>query len=197
MGDQQVHAAAQQLSQALEAMHRPGTSADDLAAAISWLDQFQQTGLAWKVFHVHPVHALTCYLDKCMQCLYWGRLERPQASTSSNDMHDVQVCEDLLQSSEQPYAVLLYAATALRNKTRKQLQTLPQDARPGLRDTLASCINKHVPSNQPASFQLCIAMSALVLQWSEWNDVLSYLGEAKSQACSYYCTTIAHCVVQR
>ena len=31
-------------------------------------------------------------------------------------------------------------------------------------------------------------MSALVLQWSEWNDVLSYLGEAKSQKCSCYCT---------
>ena len=102
-----------------------------------------------------------------------------RASVSSNDMHDVQVCEDLLQSSDQPYAALLYAATALRNKIRKQLQTLPQDVRPGLRDTLVSCINKHISSNQPASLQLCIAMSALVLQWSEWNDVLSYLGEAK------------------
>lgn len=106
-------------------------------------------------------------------------------------MHDVQVCEDLLQSSDQPYAVLLYAATALRNKIRKQLRTLPQGARPGLRDSLATCINKHISSNQHASLQLCIAMSALVLQWSEWNDVLSYLGEAKSPSSSYNCNM--HC----
>lgn len=103
-------------------------------------------------------------------------------------MRHVQVCEDLLQSSDQPYAVLLYAATAVRNKIRKQLQTLPQDAWPGLRDVIASCINKQLPSNRIAAIQLCTAMSALVLQWSQWNDVLSYLGETKYQTCSYYCT---------
>jgi len=27
------------------------------------------------------------------------------------------------------------------------------------------------------SLQLCIAMSALVLQWTEWEDVLQYLGD--------------------
>lgn len=112
-------------------------------------------------------------------------LRKARTFTSYHGMHHVQVCEDLLQNSEQPYAVVLYAATALRNKIRKQLQTLPQDAWPGLRDTLASCIHKHVPSNQPASIQLCIAMSALVLQWSQWNNVLSYLGEAKFQTCSW------------
>lgn len=51
MADQQVVAAAQQLLQAVEVMHRPGTSAEDLAAANAWLDQFQQSVLAWKVFH--------------------------------------------------------------------------------------------------------------------------------------------------
>ena len=181
MVDQQVIAATQQLSQALEAMHQPGTSAEGLAAANSWLEKFQQTGQAWKVFHIYTMHALTCYHDRCMQC-------RARASISSHDMHHVQVCEDLLQSSDQPYAVLLYAAAALRNKIRKQLQTLSQDAWPGLRDTLASCINKHLSSNQPASIQLCIAMSALILQWSQWNDVLSYLGEATFQTCICYCT---------
>lgn len=48
MGDQQV-LAAQQLSQALAAMYQPGTSAEELAAANSWLEKFQQTALAWKV----------------------------------------------------------------------------------------------------------------------------------------------------
>lgn len=66
MGDQQVNAAAQQLSQALEAMHQPGTSAEDLAAANSWLDKFQQTGLAWKVVQMHVTQALICYHDRCM-----------------------------------------------------------------------------------------------------------------------------------
>lgn len=92
-------------------------------------------------------------------------------------MPHVQVCEDLLQSSDQPYAVLLYAATAMRNKIRKQLKTLSADVWPGLRDALASCINKQLPSNRIVSVQLCTAMSALVLQWSQWDDVLSYLGE--------------------
>lgn len=92
----------------------------------------------------------------------------------------MQVCEGLLQTSDQPYTSLLYAATALRNKIRKQLQTLPQDAWPGLRQTLANCINTHSASNQPVTTQLCIAMSALILQWTYWDSVLLDLGEATS-----------------
>ena len=89
----------------------------------------------------------------------------------------LQVCGDLLQSNSQPYAVLLFAATTLRNKIRKQLHTLPQDAWPGLRDTLANCINTHSISHQPVSTQLSIAMSALILRWPQWEDVLPYLGD--------------------
>lgn len=96
-------------------------------------------------------------------------------------MCHAQVCEGLLQSSDQPYAALLYAATALRNKSRKQLQTLPQDAWPGLRQTLASCINNYSASNQPVAIQLCIAMSALILHWTQWDGVLLDLGEANTK----------------
>ncbi|KAL3139646.1 Nuclear import receptor [Trebouxia sp. C0009 RCD-2024] len=138
MADQEVNVAAQRLSQALAAMHQPGALAEDRAAASSWLENFQQTALAWKV------------------------------------------CEGLLQTSDQPYTSLLYAATALRNKIRKQLQTLPQDAWPGLRQTLANCINTHSASNQPVTTQLCIAMSALILQWTYWDSVLLDLGHSLS-----------------
>lgn len=48
---------------------------------------------------------------------------------------------------------------------------------PALRDSLADSINRHSADLQPVSLQLCIAMSALVLQWTEWEDVLQYLGD--------------------
>ena len=54
MGDQEVNAAAQQLSHALAVMHQPGAVAEDRAAASSWLEKFQQTALAWKVPQTKP-----------------------------------------------------------------------------------------------------------------------------------------------
>ncbi|KAL0040657.1 hypothetical protein WJX79_000805 [Trebouxia sp. C0005] len=87
-----------------------------------------------------------------------------------------QVCLDLLQGMGQPYPALLYAAHTLRNKIRTQTQSLPPGALPALRDSLADCINRHSAELQPVSLQLCIAMSALVLHWTEWEDVLQYLG---------------------
>jgi len=72
---------------------------------------------------------------------------------------------------------LLYAAHTLRNKIRKQTQSLAPGTLPALRDSLANGINRHSAELQPVSLQLCIAMSALVLQWTEWEDVLQYLGD--------------------
>ncbi|DBB03975.1 TPA: hypothetical protein ACH3X1_013041 [Trebouxia sp. C0004] len=87
-----------------------------------------------------------------------------------------QVCIELLQGTGQPYPALLYAAHTLRNKIRKQTQSLASGSLPALRDSLANGINRHSAELQPVSLQLCIAMSALVLQWTEWVDVLQYLG---------------------
>ena len=88
----------------------------------------------------------------------------------------LQVCSNLLQSTGQPHSVSLYAAQTLRNKIRKQLQSLPSDSLPGLRDTVTSCMKRQSAETQAVSVQLCIAMSALVLQWTEWQDVLQHLG---------------------
>lgn len=105
----------------------------------------------------------------------------------------MQVCSDLLQSTGQPYPAVLYAAQTLRNKIRKQTQSLSADALPGLRDSLTSCINRHSAEMQAASVQLCIALSALVLQWTEWQDVLQHLGEARQleavAICAKTCST--------
>ncbi|DBB07782.1 TPA: Nuclear import receptor [Trebouxia sp. C0006] len=87
-----------------------------------------------------------------------------------------QVCVELLQGTGQPYPALLYAAHTLRNNIRKQTQSLAPGTLPALRDSLANGINRHSAELQPVSLQLCIAMSALVLQWTEWEDVLQYLG---------------------
>lgn len=92
MADQQVSAAAQQLSQALEAMHQPGTSAENLAAANSYLDKFQQTDLAWKVFNIQSVHALTCFHDRCMQCMHWERIEPARALMTCMLYRSVKIC---------------------------------------------------------------------------------------------------------
>jgi hypothetical protein len=42
---------------------------------------------------------------------------------------------------------------------------------------LANAINMHSAELQAVSLQLCIAMSALVLQWTEWENVLQDLGD--------------------
>ena len=89
----------------------------------------------------------------------------------------MQVCSELLHSTGPSYPAALYAAQTLRNKIRKQMQSLPADSLPGLRDTLANCINRHAAAMQAVSVQLCIALSALVLQWTQWQDVLQDLGE--------------------
>lgn len=102
-------------------------------------------------------------------------------------MPALQVCSELVQSTGQPYPALLYAAHTLRNKIRKHLQSLPQHTWPALRETLVNCINKHSAEQQPVSLQLCIALSALVLQWPQWEDVLQYLGEhIQGSACSVW-----------
>ena len=88
----------------------------------------------------------------------------------------LQACIELLLSSDCPYPAALYSAHTLRNKLRKELQSLPQDSLPSFRDALIKCINSHSAA-APVALQLCIAMSALVLQWTDWQDVLPYLGE--------------------
>ena len=57
------------------------------------------------------------------------------------------------------------------------MQSLPADALPGLRESLVKCINMQPSEQQAVTSQLCIAMSALIVQWTEWPDVLQYLGD--------------------
>ena len=111
-----------------------------------------------------------------MKLLKYGM---PQRWGADQGISPVQVCGDLLASDSQSDAALLYAASTLRNKIRKQLQSLPQGAWSGLRETLVKCINTH-SANQPVSTQLSIAMSALILQWTQWEAVLPFIGEVAS-----------------
>lgn len=111
-------------------------------------------------------------------------LQAPASSASCLHVHVLlvlnvpilQACIGLLQSSECSYPAALYSAHTLRNKLRRQLHSLPQDSLPSFRDALIECINSH-GTTAPVALQLTIAMSALVLQWTDWQDVLPYLGE--------------------
>lgn len=87
----------------------------------------------------------------------------------------MQASITILKSAECPQPAALYTAHTLRNKVRKQFQTLAKDSLPGFRDALLECINS-LSTFRPIAVQLCIALSALVLQWTDWQ-VLAYVGE--------------------
>ena len=89
----------------------------------------------------------------------------------------MQACIAILKHAETPYPAALYGAHTLRNKLRRQPQTLPQDSLPSFRDALIECINSY-SSTVPVALQLCIALSALVLYWKDWQDVLTYVGKS-------------------
>lgn len=88
----------------------------------------------------------------------------------------VQACIAILQDAGTSQSAALHCAHILRNKVRRQYQTLPEGSLPGFRDALVGCINSF-STLLPVALQLCIALSALVLHWTDWEDVLAHLGK--------------------
>ena len=54
MDDQQPEVATQRLLQAVGTLHQAEVSPSELAGANEWLEKFEQTAVAWRVFNLNP-----------------------------------------------------------------------------------------------------------------------------------------------
>ncbi|TVY54947.1 Uncharacterized protein LCER1_G002268 [Lachnellula cervina] len=98
-----------------------------------------------------------------------------------------QVTIGILQSGAEPEAQL-FAATTLRGKITYDVNQIPPDALPSLRDQLLELLKAFATGPRPIRIQLCVCLAILAIQMTGWKDVVplvvSTLGNnADSYAC--------------
>ncbi|TVY15127.1 Uncharacterized protein LARI1_G005057 [Lachnellula arida] len=98
-----------------------------------------------------------------------------------------QVTIGILQSGAEPEAQL-FAATTLRGKITYDVNQIPPDALPSLRDQLLELLKAFATGPRPIRIQLCVCLAILAIQMTGWKDVVplvvSTLGNnAESYAC--------------
>ncbi|KAG9249317.1 armadillo-type protein [Calycina marina] len=98
-----------------------------------------------------------------------------------------KVTVGILQSQAES-DVKLFAATTLRGKITYDLQQLPNDAVPSLREQLLQLLKLYATGARPIRTQLCVCLAILAIQMTGWKDVVqmvvSTLGsDADSHVC--------------
>ncbi|KAL1969842.1 hypothetical protein VTN77DRAFT_7351 [Rasamsonia byssochlamydoides] len=84
----------------------------------------------------------------------------------------------LLQSPETPVEAKLFAATTLKGKITYDLDQLPADSLPALRDSILNLLTVYASGPRPIQTQLCVCLANLAIQMTTWKDVLGTVGSA-------------------
>ncbi|PGH35900.1 transportin-3 [[Emmonsia] crescens] len=84
----------------------------------------------------------------------------------------------LLQSAEIPVEAKLFAATTLKGKITYDLDQLPAESLPTLRDSILSLLVAYNSGPKPIRTQLCVCLASLAIQMTAWKDVLATVGSA-------------------
>ncbi|RDL38836.1 uncharacterized protein BP5553_03176 [Venustampulla echinocandica] len=109
-------------------------------------------------------------------------LERFQKSTEA-----WQITIGILQSQADAEAKL-FAATTLRGKITYDVNQIPDDSLPALRDQVLGLLKLFATGPRPIRIQLCVCLAILAVQMTAWKDVVplvvSTLGnDAESSTC--------------
>ncbi|PCH02428.1 Armadillo-like helical [Penicillium occitanis (nom. inval.)] len=82
----------------------------------------------------------------------------------------------MLQTPEIPIEAKLFAATTLKGKITYDLDQLPPDAVPALRDSMLNQLAAFASGPRPIQTQLCVGLANLAIQMTSWKDVLATVG---------------------
>lgn len=82
----------------------------------------------------------------------------------------------MLQSADIPIEAKLFAATTLKGKITYDLDQLPADAVPALRDSMLNQLAAFASGPRPIQTQLCVGLANLAIQMTSWKDVLATVG---------------------
>ncbi|KAL9619681.1 MAG: hypothetical protein Q9160_005701 [Pyrenula sp. 1 TL-2023] len=100
-------------------------------------------------------------------------LEQFQKSTEAwNTTHAI------LQSPEASAESKLFAATTLKGKITYDLDQIPKNAHESLQASLLSLLQTYASGPRPIRTQLCVCLSNLAVQMTEWKDVLQTVGSS-------------------
>ncbi|MCJ1313802.1 Nuclear import receptor [Agyrium rufum] len=70
----------------------------------------------------------------------------------------------------------LFAATTLKGKIIYDLDQIPRESLPSLRDSLLTLLTTFKDGPRPIRTQLCVCLANLAIQMTEWKDVLQMVG---------------------
>lgn len=82
----------------------------------------------------------------------------------------------ILSSSEATAEAKLFAATTLKGKITYDLDQLPRQSLPSLRDSVLNLLTTFRTGPRPIRTQLCVCLVNLAIQMIEWKDVLQLVG---------------------
>ncbi|KAI4090883.1 MAG: hypothetical protein LQ339_008242 [Xanthoria mediterranea] len=84
----------------------------------------------------------------------------------------------LLSSSNTIAEAKLFAATTLKGKITYDLDQLPRESLPSLRDSILALLVSFREGPRPVRTQLCVCLANLAIQLLEWKNVLDHVGSS-------------------
>ncbi|KAK9798581.1 hypothetical protein WJX73_002959 [Symbiochloris irregularis] len=121
--------------------------------------------------------ALHSNVEGALSVLYSPHASKQQRSAANEwlvsfqrDASSWQICIEVLQGPEYSDQLQTFAAHVVRLKTQTQLDALPREALPHLRDSLVQLLCSISALHIVQS--LASALAALCVQWSAWEDAL-------------------------
>ncbi|KAG8531654.1 uncharacterized protein KY384_003285 [Bacidia gigantensis] len=100
-------------------------------------------------------------------------LEKFQKSTEAwNTTHSI-----LSTAGVTPEAKL-FAATTLKGKITYDLDQIPRQSLPALRDSILGLLASFKGGPRPVRTQLCVCLASLAIQMTEWKDVIPLVGSS-------------------
>ncbi|KAI9795966.1 MAG: Nuclear import receptor [Candelina submexicana] len=112
-----------------------------------------------------------------------GSVDRAQKMEAHSFLEKFQKSEQawttthkILETAESPMEAKLFAASTLKGKIIYDLDQLPSQSLPALRDMLLSLLGTFRDGPRPVRTQLSVCLANLALQMTEWKDVLQMVG---------------------
>lgn len=84
----------------------------------------------------------------------------------------------MLQAPDVAVGAKLFAATTLKGKIMFDLDQLPSESLPALRESVLSLLAAYASGPRPIQTQLCVCLASLAIQMTQWKDVLATVGSA-------------------
>lgn len=84
----------------------------------------------------------------------------------------------ILSTTDVTAEAKLFAATTLKGKITYDLDQLPRQSLPALRDSILNLLNTFCDGPRPIRTQLCVCLVNLAIQMIEWKNVLQLVGSS-------------------